>query len=235
MCIRDRAVVEDDRAGLDARHARVGAQFGPAVGVPGGHRRGHLGGQRARERPVRGLHDRHRAARLARGGGELGADPARPDHHDVVLPGEHGPQPLGVVQGAQQMHPGHALGARQPNRFGTGGQDQHVVPDGPLGGVQLMVGGAHAQHLAAQAQVDAERLEVHVEGGALGLAEQDGLGQRGPVVGLMGLGADQGDRAGEALFPQGDRGLHAGHARADHHHPPLCRRRLLAHLITIDN
>jgi hypothetical protein len=54
----------------------------------------------------------------------------------------------------------------------------------------------------------------------------------------MGFGADQGDGAGEALVPEGDRGLHPGHARADDDHaPPCCRAlfpRLLAHSITID-
>ncbi|MDH6610637.1 hypothetical protein M2164_006272 [Streptomyces sp. SAI-208] len=204
----------------------------PAYRVPGGHRRGHLGGQRAGERPVGGLHDRHRAARLARGGGELGADPARADDHDVVLPGEHGPQPLGVVQRAQQMHPGHALGARQPDRFGAGGEDQDVVRERPGLGVQFVCLGAHAQHLAAEQQFDAEGLEVHVEGGTLGLAQQDGLGERRAVVRLMGFRADQGDGSREALFAQGDRGLDPRHARADHDHPPLCLR-LLAHLITI--
>lgn len=213
-------------------------QRGSGGGVPGGHRRGHLGGQRPRERPVGGFHDGHRAARLTRGRGELGADPARADHHDVVLPGEHRPQPLGVVQGAQQVHPGDAVGARQPDRFGTGGEHEDVVGHRALGGVQFVVGGAHAHHLAPQLHLDAERLEVDVEGGALGLAEQDGLGQRGPVVRLMGFRADQGDGAGEALFPQRDRGLHPGHARADDDHTPSCHRalvpRLLAHSITID-
>ena len=113
----------------DAHHARVGTQIGARVGVPGRHRGGHLRGQRAGERPVGGFHDGDRAARLARGGGELGADPARADDHDVVLPGEHGPQPLGVVQGAQQMHARHALGAREHDGFGAGGEDQDVVRD----------------------------------------------------------------------------------------------------------
>lgn len=233
------AVVEQHRAGLDAPHARVGTQSGPGVGVPGGHGRGHLGGQRARERPVGRLHDRHRTARLAGRRGELGADPARADDHDVVLPGEHRAQPLGVVQGAQQMHAGHALRARQPDRFGAGGQDQDVVRHRPLGGGQLVLGGADAQDLAPEPQFDAECLEVHVEGGALGRAEQHGLRQRRPVVRLVGLRADQRHAAGEALFPQGDRGLHPGHARPDDDNTPWRGGapflRLLAHLITIDN
>ena len=212
-----------------------------AVGVPGGHRCGHLGGQRPGQRPVGGLDDRDRAARLARGGGELGADPARADDHDVVLPGEHGPQPLGVVQGAQQVHAGHALGAGQRDRFGAGGEDagRRTGPAPPRCPARGRRGAAPSASPPSRSSMS-ERLEVDVEGGALGLAEQDRLGQRRPVVGLVGLGADQRHRAGEALFAQGDRGLHPGHARADDDDAPCRGRaciflRLLAHLITIDN
>jgi len=167
---------------------------------------------------------------------------ARPDDHDVVLACEDWPQPLGVVEGAQQMHPGYALGARQPDRFGAGREDQDVVRDGPVGGVQLVCGAPEAQHLAPEQQFDAEGLEVDVEGGTLRLAQQDGLGQRRPVVRLMGFRAQQRHRAREPLFPQGDRGLHPGHARPHDDHAPrlrsarcaLCLRQL-THPITIDN
>lgn len=99
-----------------------------------------------------------------------------------------------------------------------------------------MLGGPHPGDFEAQAQVDAECFEVHLEGRALGLAEQDRLGQRGPVVGLVGFGADEGDGSGEALFSQGHRGLHAGHARADDDHVPRFGMRLLfAHPITINS
>jgi hypothetical protein len=216
----------------------VGAQGGPAVRVPRGHRRGHLGGQRPGERPVGGLDDGHRTPRVTRRRGELGADPARPDDHDVVLLREHGTQPLGVVQGAQQMNPGHSLRARQPDRFRAGRDDQDVVRHRPRGGVQLMVPGAYAEHLAPELQFDAQCLEVDVEGGALRLAEQHGLRERRPVVRLVRFRPDQRHAAGEALFPQGDRGLHAGHSRAhDDDLPcrPLLNPRLLGHLITIDS
>jgi hypothetical protein len=137
------------------------------------------------------------------------------------------------------MHARHALRPGQPDRFGTGRDDQDVVRHGPVLGVQFVVAGPQAPHLAAEPQLDAQGLEVDVEGGALGLAEQDGLGQGGPVVRLVGLGADQAHGAGEALLAQGDRGLHTGHARARHDHAPRRGRtwflRLLAHLITIDN
>ncbi len=193
-------------------------------------------GQRPGERPVGGLHHGDRAARLARGGGELRADPAGTHDHDVVLLGEDRPQPLGVVQRAQQMHAGHTLGAGQPDRLRSGREDQDVVRHGTLGGVQLVVVGAHAEHFAAQPQPDVQGLEVDVEGGAVGLSEQHGLGQRRSVVRRVGFRADQRHPAPEALFPQGDRGLHPGHARAHDDDPPCRiapRLRLLAHLITI--
>lgn len=174
---------------------------------------------------------------LPRGRGELGADPAGADDHDVVLPGENRPQPLRVVQGAQQVHAGHTLRAGQPDRLGARGEDEDVVGDGTGPGVQFVVGGAQAEDLATEHERDAEALEVDVEGGTLGVAEQNGLGQRRAVVGLVGLRADQRHRAVEALFAQGDGGLHPGHARADDHHAPPGRAAfflpLLAHLITL--
>lgn len=155
-----------------------------------------------------------------------------------MLLGQHGAQPLGVVQGPQQMDAGHSLRAGQLDRLRAGRQDQDVVGHRSRLGVQLMVRGAHTQRLAAEPEFDAQCLEVDVEGGALGLAEQHRLGQRRPVVRLVRLGADQRHVPGEPLFAQGDRRLHAGHARAHDDDPPcrtpLCPR-LLAHLITIDN
>src|SRR5690606_41460665 len=87
----------------------------------------------------------------------------------------------------------------------AGRGDQDVVRCGSGLRVEHPVGGAQAEDLAAQPQFDAEVLEVDVEGGVLGLAEQHRLGQRRPVVRLVGFGADQGDRAGETLLPEGDR------------------------------
>lgn len=102
-----------------------------------------------------------------------------------------------------------------------------------------MLGGAYAGDLAAQFERDVECFEVDVEGGTLGLAEEDGLGQRGPVVRLVGFGADQRDGAGEALFAQGHGGLDPRHPGADDDDVPPCLGHrclvlgLLAHRITI--
>lgn len=227
-----------DGALLDACDPGAGEEFGAALGVPVAHRGGDLGRHRARERAVGGLDDGDRAAGRAGRGGELGADPARSDDDHVVLPLQYGPQPRGVVEGAQQMDSGDALGARQSDRLRTGGEDQGVVGDGPLGGVQFVRPGPQAGHVEPQAQRDVQGLEVDVEGGVLGLAEQDRLGQGRPVVRLVRLGPDQGDRAGEALFAQGDGRLHTGHAGAhDHDVPrpfPRCGvLRLLAHPSTL--
>lgn len=229
------AVGEDHRSGLDTGHARVGDEFDAVLRVPVGHRGGDLCGQGAREGPVGRLDDGDRAAGLAGGRGEFRADPARADDHYVVLLDEHGAQPCGIVEGAQQMNPGNALGARQRDRLGAAGDDQDVVRDGSRLGVQFMITRAHALHLAAQPQLDAERLEVDLEGRALGLAEQDRLGEGRPVVRLVGLGADQGDGSGEALLAQGHGGLDPGHSRADDDHAPrcLCCLLLLAHPATL--
>lgn len=143
-----------------------------------------------------------------------------------MLPFEDRPQPGGVVQRAQEVDARDALGAGQHQGFGAGGDDQDVVGDGPGRGVQFVVGGAQRGHVEAEPQGDVQRLEVDVEGRVLGLAEQDRLRQRGPVVRLVRFGADQRDRAGEALFAQGHGGLHTRHARSGDHDaaalPRLC-------------
>ncbi|RPK66146.1 hypothetical protein EES43_06515 [Streptomyces sp. ADI96-02] len=156
----------------------------------------------------------------------------------MAPPLQDGAQPGGVVQGAQQVDAGDALDAGQPDRFGAGRQDQDVVGDGAVRRVQPVRTGVQGGDVQPEAQRDVQRLEVDVEGGVLGLAQQDRLGQRRPVVGLVGFGADQGDGAGEAAFAQRDGGLHAGHARSDDHDVPgpLPLRlllRLLAHPSTL--
>lgn len=136
------------------------------------------------------------------------------------------------------MDAGHALGAGQGHGLRTGREDQGVVGDRPVGGVQHMVGGAQGGDVQAEAQGDVQRLEVDVEGGVLGLAQQYGLGQRRTVVGLVGFGADEGDGPGEARLAQGHGALHARHARSDDHDVPCPRRplfRLLAHPSTLIN
>ena len=208
-------------------------QCDAALRVPGGHRARDLGGQGARERAVGGLDDGDGTARRAGGRGELGADPARTDDHDVVLSAEDGTQPRGVVEGPQQMDAGDGPGAGQGDRLGAAGDDEDVVRDGSRLGFQFTVRGAQAGHFAAEPQPDVERLEVDVEGRALGLAQEDRLGKRRPVVRLVGFGANEGDGTGESLFAQGDGGLHPGHARPDDGHAPLLLCLLLAHPSTL--
>ncbi|GFM96590.1 hypothetical protein Sfulv_14010 [Streptomyces fulvorobeus] len=136
---------------------------------------------------------------------------------------QHGPQPCGVVEGAQEVDARHPLGTGQHEGPRARGDDQGVVRDRAAPGVQFVCRGPQSRHVEAEAQGDAECLEVDVEGGVLGLAEQDRLGEGRPVVRLMRFGADQRDGSGEALFAQGHGGLHSGHARSgDHHMPPRC-------------
>lgn len=145
---------------------------------------------------------------------------------------QDGPEAYGVVEGPQQMDPGDAFGAGQYDGVGAGGDDQGVVGDGSGLGVDLVVGGAQPGDVEAEAELDVEVLEVDLERGVLGLAEEDGLGERGPVVGLVGLGPDECHGAGEALFAQGDGGLYARHPGADDHDVVLFLL-LLAHPTTL--
>ncbi len=212
----------------------MGEEFGAVRPVPLGHGGGDLGGQGAGEREVRGLDDGDGAAGPERGGGELGADPAGTDDHDGVPALQDGPEAHGVVEGAEQVDAGDALGAGQGDRVGAGGDDQDVVRDGSGLGVDLAVGGAQPGDVHAEPEFDAQVLEVDVEGGVLGLPEEDRLGERGPVVGLVGLGPDEGHGAGEALLAEGDGGLDARHPGADDHDAPLGLL-LLAHTATLCN
>ncbi len=126
-----------------------------------------------------------------------------------------------------------ALGPGQGQGLRAGRQYENPVRDRSRLGVQLAVGGPQSGDLRTEPELDAEPFEVHVEGGVLGLAEQHRLGQRGPVVGLVGFGSQQGHGAGEALFTQGDRGLHTGHSGADDHDAALILFRLLAHTASL--
>ncbi len=131
------------------------------------------------------------------------------------------------------MYAGDALGAGQGQRLRAGRQYEDLVRDRARLGVQLVVGGPQSGDLRPEAELDAQGLEVHVEGGVLGLAEQHRLGQRGPVVGLVGFGSQQGHGAREALLAQGDRGLHPGHSGADDDDAALILLRVLTHAATL--
>jgi hypothetical protein len=127
-----------------------------------------------------------------RGGGHLGADPARADD-DQPGAGSHGcPQRERVRLGPQG-------GARagQPARLRTGGQ--HAAVEGQLPGVGRDRMVADRRDPDAEPQVDVQRGPVRLQRGVVGLADQQRLGQRRPVVRRLGLGAEQGQRAGVPL------------------------------------
>jgi hypothetical protein len=126
------------------------------------------------------------------------------------------------------------VGARVPagkcHRRGAGGDDQRVVSD--RAGVGVQRAGFEGGGPAAQAQVDPG--EVDVEGGVVGLPEEDGLGQRRSVVRRMRLGADQRHRAGPPVRPQRGHGLRPGEPGTDDHDPlhRTATSRMLAAVLT---
>jgi hypothetical protein len=73
--------------------AVVGVQVAVDVGDLGAEHPGQGSGVRAQQGDL--------PAELAQGGGGLAADPARPDHHDVLGAGGGGGQGVGVAAGAQ--------------------------------------------------------------------------------------------------------------------------------------
>lgn len=180
---------------LDGGDHGAQAQVDARLGVPGGGVRADLA-ERGGQRGAGGLDDGHGAARPAGGGGHLGADPARADDGDPGPLAEQGTQPERVVDGAH-----HVLGAvsAQPDRAGAGGDDQAVVGQFALGGLDH----AGVQSLGGhtRAEVDLEGVEVGVDDSGVGLAEQHPLGQGRTVIGPVPLLSDQGDPAAEPTGP----------------------------------
>jgi hypothetical protein len=149
------------------------------------------------------------------------ADPAGPDHHDVLGADGGGGQGVGVMAAAQivdavQVRPGH----REAARGGPGGQQQPVVAD-PLAGGELDVAAGRVDRAdrGGAAQLDVvggvEALVVQVEAVAVGLAAQVGLGQGRAVVRPLVLVAEQQQAAVEAFGAQGLGRLGAGQAGPD--------------------
>lgn len=166
------------------------------------------------------LGDGHRQTALAAHRGDLRAGEAGPDHEHPARPrvqSRH--QPGRVVAGAQRAHAGQAglLGTR-PGPGPDPGGDQHPVErdvravgqEHPFAG-QVQSGGPDTQP------------PVRVQGAASGQrrvlrrnpAEQHLLRQARPVVRLVALLADQGQRAGEPLVTQHLRGAQPGQAGTD--------------------
>ena len=176
-----------------------------------------------------GAGERHRAhldqrdldTHLPGGCRNFGAQPARTDHHDAVGPLECGPEAVRIGEATQQVHPWQVTAPdRQGAWFGPGGQEQPVPAHGGAVAERHMpaidVDGGHGR---AEDEVDVKLgPPVGVEDADVvraRLAPQVLLGQGRPVVGQIGLVADEDDAPVEALLPQGTRGVGAGKAGTD--------------------
>ena len=188
-------------------------------GVPAGGLGSDRGADRRGQRRGPGLHHGDPGTVRHCRGGQLGADPAGP--HDGqpqrFARGCAGPEQVAqgqrVVVGAQETLPPVA-GQRHRQRSGR----QHQMVEG--------VRAAAGDQFLAEPGGSLIRAEVHLERGEVGLQRrveigfgQELLGQRRPVVGRARVGADQGDRAGEAALPQYFHRPEPGQARAGHHYP----------------
>src|SRR5581483_10638645 len=159
-------------------------------------------------------------AHLARRGGDLGPDPAGPEHRHRAAAAKPRLQRLGVLDRAQVVDAVEAGPRdRRPARLGAGGEQDGVVAQA-LAALELDLGGLRVEgrDRGREAKLDlalgVEVLLVDV-GLAVGLAAQIVLGERRALVGSLRFGADQNDAAVEALLAQGLGRLGAGEAGAD--------------------
>ncbi len=125
---------------------------------------------------------------------------------------QQGAQGEGVVDGAE-----HVLGAlaAQPDGRGAGGDDQAVVLQLALCGLERALAQALGRH--AGAQVDVEGAEIGVDDRGVQLAEQHGLRQGWTIIGAMVLVSDQSDAPSVTARPQRFDTPHAGQPGSDHH------------------
>ena len=207
-------------------HRHTGTQVDSGVAL-------HLGGdvadhpaERPDQRCAGALRDRHVQSEITADRGHLGADEAGADDQHPLRPGLQRRLQLGrVIAGAQRVE------ALQLGLFGVepragpdaGGDQQpvvgHLVAVGeqhfPVVAVQS--GGRHAQTPVGVDLPQPRQLGVPRRHPSL----EHLLGQRRPVVRLVHLVADDGQRAGEALVAQRLRGAQPGQRRTDDDDPAL--------------
>ena len=167
--VDERAVGQPDPldpvAALEPGDADPEAQVDAVVAVQVAHDGAHLVAERPPQRHGQRLEDGDVAARGPAGGRHLGPDEAGAHHHDAPGPAvELGPHGQAVVQRAQRVDPGQALGARQLAGRGAGGDDQAVEAD-PLavGEDHLAAGQVEAGGPRAQPPVEVERVDAAVD------------------------------------------------------------------------
>jgi len=210
----------------DPEHLLPGADVDAFVPVEAGHDVAELRTEGPVQEGGQRLQDRGPLAQPDGRGGYLAADEPAAEHRDVPGRGHPVAQRDGVLAGPQVAH-AVAVEAGQDARPDSGGEQQLVVAedraagqgDGP--GRQVEPGGPRAED-----QLDRRLL---VPGGVLDRhlprrAEQEPLGQWRTLVGHRVLGADQRERAVEALLAQFGHCGGATRPAADDHDPgPLHR------------
>lgn len=101
------------------------------------------------------------AAQTAGHRGGLGADETTADHDQVWLSGQVLAQGDGVLQGAQDVHPTHPVGAGQTAGPGAGGHHQRVVThEAAIGQGDLPVLDVQRDGRRAQTQPKTEGFDV---------------------------------------------------------------------------
>ena len=189
-------------SGLDGGDRGARAELDPRARVELGEPPPHLVADDRAERDLERLHDRDAEPTGRRGRGHLRADEARADHDDAPLAAERvelASQGECVVERADDVDPRCALGAGEPPWGRARRDDDGVAAEPP----------AVRERDRAPLDVERHRRRAGDEVDALlgqhvALHERDPrlvphprqqlLGERRPVVGGVGLGADEGDR-----------------------------------------
>ena len=152
-----------------------------------------------RERGGESLDHRHLDAEPAGGCRDLLADESGPDDRETGAGSQLLAQPAGVGEGAQGVDVLVALEEGQPPR-GAAGRDQQLLVAQLLAGVEPHGAGARVERLGAGAEQELDPFLLVPPGGPVGdgllldRAGQQLLRERRPVVGWVGLGADDPDR-----------------------------------------
>ncbi len=204
----------------------------PVAAVQGREMVAELVAERGPQDGRRRLDDGDVVAARAGGGSHLQPDPAAAHDHESARPAiEVRAQQIAVGQGAQVAHPVELpAGHRQRPRRRPGGEQQlrerHrlTVVECHRPGLQVD-GGGGGTGTQVYVVLGVPAVLVHEHRVAPRAAGEIALGQRGPLVGPLGLFADQDDPAAEALGPQSLHRLGPGQPCADHHHRAAFHRR----------
>ena len=136
---------------------------------------------------------------------DLGADEPGADHAESGAGVERGPKSPGVLDRAQRDHAVEVGLVRQPSGMRARGEQQTVVGEGVVAhpdrvrpDVEVVCRDAEPQ---VQVQV-VEALTAQDDAVAIGAAGEEVLRERRPVVRLVRLGADEGQRTLMALPTQ---------------------------------